>query len=289
VKIYNLIKTSFLLIRPDLLFLAMGLLLFGSLISFTNIYNTVLFILLGAVGLFGAAGSLDEYGDYDLDIKNKNNRFLSSLYNAKISKKHALTQATLLYSFANLGLYFFFGIYALVVGLFLTAVTILYSFSVFNLKERGAPRLLTNVLSLTLLFMLPAVAQNTLNVTIFLWASVIFLSLLAAVLCNDLKDFPIEKKEGMKTLSVTLGLRKLSTITLFLSFSALIMLLVHIFIGAIGEKYVLAILTSLAVKSYYVRFLLKPAKPYLRKIAFGGVFDLTFMLFFLSFLTLFTY
>ena len=262
--------------RPDVLVFGIGLVLFGTLLSQSTISDFLLYMVFGVFGVFGAANSIDEYNDYELDLKNRKNRLICPLCDTNLPKELALIQGALLYLLGNFGLFYFFGLSGLLVGVTLTSITLAYSFSLFDLKGRAVPKVLTNVFSLTLLFLLPHLTKiGWIDLGTILWSVIIFNSILITVLCNDLKDYTVEKTEGLKTLWVIMGVNRLSKMIIFISFSNLLLILFLALTGLIHRFFLLSIPPLILIKYYYSSLMLKDGLGQARKIALGSIIDLT--------------
>ena len=262
--------------RPDVLVFGIGLVLFGTLLSQSTIPDFLLYMVFGVFGVFGAANSIDEYNDYELDLKNRKNRLICPLCDTNLPKELALIQGALLYLLGNFGLFYFFGLSGLLVGVTLTSITLAYSFSLFDLKGRAVPKVLTNVFSLTLLFLLPHLTKiGWIDLGTILWSVIIFNSILITVLCNDLKDYTVEKTEGLKTLWVIMGVNRLSKMIIFISFSNLLLILFLALTGLIHRFFLLSIPPLILIKYYYSSLMLKDGLGQARKIALGSIIDLT--------------
>ena len=283
------IGISLLLLRPDVLSFGFGLVFLATALDDINLRAILLLLLFGVICLYGGSNTLDEFNDSLLDQLNRTNRIIHTTINYRISKRWAFSQSIILFILAMVGFFYFFSIVVSIIGLIAGLFGISYAFSVFNIKSRGIPRVLWNVIPLTLLFVLSFIAQGgVFNFKNTLWLIFVILSLFVVVLVNDIKDFVSEKKFGWNTLVVQLGIERYGKLIGYLNFLPLLFVFVCILLGYFSRILLLSFILLIPLKTKASILMLNNPLKNKKQIALLGLTDISLTLYLFSFLLYFS-
>jgi len=228
------------LVRPSVILLGAFGALVGAIVS--GFTSPLLIVIAMLVALFiGAGGNvINDYFDYEIDKINKPNRPLPS---GKVSQKTALMYSVILYTI-GIVLAVYLNIYCLLLAVFNTIVTIVYSW---KLKKQ---LVIGNVVPSWLAassFLFGALLTGGVGMVAIILSTMAFLANMGREVVKDIEDVVGDHKSGSKSFAIVFGNNKAKLIATGFILLAIAFTPIPYELGLLNGFYVYIIVLSVMI------------------------------------------
>jgi geranylgeranylglycerol-phosphate geranylgeranyltransferase len=245
-----MVKAIFELLRPRICFMAVLGVLTGAIVSRGFSIENLLLGLAGTFFITASGNVINDFFDYEIDKINKPSRPLPS---KRISKNEALLLFIITAILGNI-LIFKINIYLFLFALFNTFVAFLYAFRLKRMTFIG--NLGDSWLAASTFLFGGLLGKNFIPVTLL---SVLgFFANLGREIYGDIEDVKGDRKQGAKTLPITIGIEKSLLLGRFFILVSVSLSYLPFFLGLLNFDYV--ILVTIANVIFIYSLLQSPSK-----------------------------
>ena len=228
------------LIRPELSFAAGICVIIGEIIALGG-FPSIANLFLGFISGFFISGSaliLNDYFDLEVDRINAPNRPLP----AGVISPPEVIVLTIVATFIGIAAAAIIGIYALILGIILWIIGVLYNW---KLKETGLPGNLMVSFSVAATFILGGIAVgDPWNKIVITFSAMAFFVDLGEEIAADAMDIDGDKKRNSRSIAIKKGRKTALCISCIFFFLVILISLLPVIFSWLGVSYLIMILIS---------------------------------------------